>query len=237
MLDAVHAWQLSLRGRIGVRFAHATDEWYLMSGRPVPNKRDYEGLALQENGLGMTRDFLDEWARLKRTDLRRRKADDGKLSSVVRRPSSTFKYASAVLATAALFAPTLRKAAAEFARLSGARVDVIAVNNNRLGETITVAGLLMGRDVIEQLSPEVMGCAQITVLPRIMFDHPEGVSLDDLSPMDIARAIGKPVALADWMGDVLDALAGRNALTYDPASPGLNAPSARQGGWTVEKYL
>ena len=237
MLDAIHAWQRTLRSRLGVRFAHATDEWYLMTGQRLPRKRDYEGLALQENGLGMTRDFLDEWARLKRTDDRRRTTDDGGLSSVVRRPSSPLKHSSATLVTAALFAPTLRKTAREFAHLTGTPVDVVAIKNERLGETITVAGLLMGRDVIDQLSPAALDPRRSVVLPRIMFDHPEGVSLDDLSPMDIARAIGKPVALADWMGDVLDALAGRNKLTFDPDAPDLSAPVARQGGWAVEKYL
>ncbi len=41
-----------------------------------------------------------------------------------------------------------------------------------------------------------------------MFDHPDGISLDDVAPDEIARALGRPVALADDMSDVLDALVG-----------------------------
>ncbi len=284
MIEQVRAWQRVFRERLGVGFVHATDEWYLVADRPLPRKRDYDGLALQENGLGMTRDFLHEWQRLKRTEIGRgtRGAEHGsqntehRAQSTERRAQSaehraqsaedgirtthyalratqhatrTTHYAtsnpeskiqnpkSAVLATGALFAPTLRKVAREFAALTGIPLNVVAIANEKLGETITVAGLLMGADVIRQLSAMDMPPSAMVILPRIMFDHPDGVALDDVSPAEIARALGRPVALADWMGDVLDALNGRNPLLFDPAAPVTEAPVTREGGWTVEKYL
>jgi NifB/MoaA-like Fe-S oxidoreductase len=88
--------------------------------------------------------------------------------------------------------------------LSRVQLKVIPIRNERLGETITVAGLLMGTDVITQLQACELG--EIVVLPRIMFDHPSGVALDDVSVADVATALGRPVALATTMGDVLDAL-------------------------------
>jgi hypothetical protein len=45
------------------------------------------------------------------------------------------------------------------------------------------------------------------------------------------------VALADWMGDVVDALAGQNKLVFRPESTDLSVPAVREGGWAVEKYL
>ncbi|MCS7056685.1 MAG: hypothetical protein NZM18_11005, partial [Thermoflexales bacterium] len=77
----------------------------------------------------------------------------------------------------------------------------------------------------------------LVVLPRIMFDHPNGVALDDVSPADIARALHKPVALADWMGDVVDAFTGNNKLVFTPYSVATEPRIAREGGWAVEKYL
>ncbi len=262
MIEQVRAWQGDFRARLGVGFVYATDEWYLVAGKPLPRKRDYDGLALQENGLGMTRDFLDEWRRLKRTEIGRGTQTEHRTQSTEHRAQNTqyalrnTKYAlrtthyatpnpeskihnpkSAVLATGMLFAPTLRKVAREFADLTGVALDVIAIANEKLGETITVAGLLMGADVIRQLSAVSLPASAIVVLPRIMFDHPDGVSLDDVSPGEIARALGRPVALADWMGDVLDALTGRNPLLFDPAVTVTDMPVTRDGGWTVEKYL
>ena len=77
----------------------------------------------------------------------------------------------------------------------------------------------------------------IVVLPRVMFDHPQGISLDDVSPLEIARALGRPVFLADAMGDVLDALTGGNPLRFDPASEVIPLEVMKAGGWAVEKYL
>jgi NifB/MoaA-like Fe-S oxidoreductase len=144
------------------------------------------------------------------------------------------------LATATLFAPTLAKAAREFTRHTGVPLDVVPIVNERLGEAITVAGLLSGEDVIRQLQargqlPERDD--HVVVLPRLMFDHPEGVALDDVSPLDVARALHKPIALADWMGDVVDALQGTNTLLFMPQAGALDVPVVRDGGWAVEKYL
>ncbi len=220
VLAQVATWQAELRRAFGVGFVYATDEWYLLANRPVPPKRAYDGLALQANGLGMVRDFLNEWEQVKRNELSR----VGWLPVL-------FKAAS--LITGTLFAPTLARAARAFTRLTGVPLRVFPIVNERLGETITVAGLLCGQDVIRQLR-DVELCGDLVVLPRLMFDHPDGVALDDVSPIDIAQALEKTVALADCMGDVLDALIGSSKLLYMPVA---DASPMRAGGWAVEKYL
>jgi hypothetical protein len=55
--------------------------------------------------------------------------------------------------------------------------------------------------------------------------------------MEIARALNMPIALADWMGDVIDALNGENKLFFQPGESALELPIVREGGWAVEKYL
>jgi NifB/MoaA-like Fe-S oxidoreductase len=121
------------------------------------------------------------------------------------------------LATATLFAPTLRERAAEFAALTGCDVAVTPIINERLGDTITVAGLLMGADVLNQLRDAGLG--DLIILPRVMFDHPDTISLDNLSPQDVANQLGRPVALADSLGDVWDALRGESRLMFRPGAP------------------
>lgn len=225
VLERVEAWQAEFRRTLGSRFVYATDEWYLVAGRSVPPKRAYDGLALQENGLGMVRDFLDEWKRVKKEELRACFSRCSILHS---------QFREATLVTGTLFAPILEKAAREFTRITGILLHVVPVKNERLGETITVAGLLCGEDVIQQLAGAQ---GDLIVLPRIMFDHPNGVALDDVSPTDIAHALHKPVALADWMGDVVDAFTGNNKLVFTPQTDALHLPIVREGGWAVEKYL
>lgn len=192
MIDTVEAWQEEYRARFGVGFVYLTDEWYLVSRRPVPPKKAYDHLALQENGLGMVRDFLNHWQHLKRSEV----------TGPLLKPT----YKRALLATATLFAPTLTKAAQEFSARTHIPLDVLAIENEKLGKTITIAGLLMGEDIIRQLTarPELLAQAEVVILPRITFDHPDGIALDDRSPADISRAINKPVALARTMGDMLN---------------------------------
>jgi NifB/MoaA-like Fe-S oxidoreductase len=93
---------------------------------------------------------------------------------------------------------------------------VLPITNQRLGETITVAGLLMAGDVLNQL--QTAGYGDLVILPRVMFDHPETIALDDLSPQDIANKLGRPLALADTMGDVWDALIGQSHVVYQPGN-------------------
>jgi putative radical SAM enzyme (TIGR03279 family) len=229
VIAQVQTWQADFVNRFGVRFVYCTDEWYLVAGQPLPKTKELDGLRLHENGLGMVRNFLNEWQRVKRKEIAAfaQSAENGAL-----------KFSSATLATATLFAPTLAHTARDFSRLTRVPLDAVPIRNTRLGETITVAGLLCARDVIEQLSARrTYQASDLVVLPRIMFDHPQGIALDDLAPMDVARALGCTVALADWMGDVLDALSGANKLMFDPLADPLNVPIVREGGWAVEKYL
>jgi putative radical SAM enzyme (TIGR03279 family) len=235
VLEQVEAWQSEFRRTLGIGFVYPTDEWYLVAGRSVPPKRTYDGLALQENGLGMVRDFLDEWRRVKKTELATKRS-----ASEPRCLIHGSRFKGATLVTGKLFAPTLEKAACEFTRITGLPLHVVPIANERLGDAITVAGLLCGGDVIRQLQrADGPGAAadDLIILPRLMFDHPSGVALDDVSPMDIAHALHKPVALADWMGDVVDAFTGMSKLVFTPSSSGAQLPIVREGGWAVEKYL
>jgi putative radical SAM enzyme (TIGR03279 family) len=220
VLRQVEGWHTRFREQLGSRFAFLTDEWYLQAGQSVPSSEAYENLDLRENGLGMVRAVLEDWEGV-RTELER---EPGALAG--RR---------ATLVTAPLFASTLQRLTAEFNALTGARLEVVVVPNARLGESVTVAGLMMGGEVIESLRELNLG--ELIVLPRLMFDHPQAVSLDDVSPLTVARQLARPVALVDAMGDVLDALRGVSPLIIRPEYEAVPPDVLRAGGWAVEKNL
>lgn len=206
-LDYVLNLQPHYQARLGHRFVYPTDEWYLVSGRDVPPLDAYDGQDLYENGLGMVRRFLDDWQEVKR------EIAAAQRSGIT--PQSSFQD-GITLATATLFAPILQKTSEEFAQLIGIPVHVLPAINKRLGETITVSGLLMAEDVIAQLKET--GYSGLVVLPRIMFDHPDRISLDDMTPMQVAQQLNCTLALADTMGDVWDALIGQSNVIFDPGT-------------------
>ena len=204
-LDYVHELQDVYLEKFGVRFLYPTDEWYLVSGRDVPPLEAYDDQALHENGLGMVRGFLDEWTSVKA------EIGEWKASHPDYWPCDGRRL---TLATGALFADTLQQALDEFETLTGIETQLQQMKNIRLGEGITAAGLLMAEDVLIQLGSVELG--DVVILPRIMFDHPDTVSLDDVSPQACANRLGKPIALADTMGDVWDVIIGESKTLCYP---------------------
>lgn len=208
MLNYLERLQPDFKEQFGLRFVYPTDEWYLLAARQVPPLADYDGQTLQENGLGMVRNFLDEWEHVR-----------GEIASWSNNKENgtalrLLPFSALTMVTGTMFAPILDKKAAELSAILQIQIAVVPVINERLGHTITTAGLLMAEDIVNQLS----GCeiGDLIVLPRIVFDHPAQISLDDLSPQDIANRLGRPVALADAMGDVWDALIGQSNMFYRP---------------------
>ena len=170
VFDLVVEQQSRLRGELGIGFAYLSDEWYLRLGQPVPPAEAYDGLDLTENGVGLVRRFLDRGFQLPGL------------------PEARDVHA-VTFATGMLFAPVLQEALKGW---DGA--EVVAVTNRFFGETITVAGLLTGRDVVVALRDRPLG--DVVVLPAAMFGGPEGQTLDGMHPDDVAQALGRPVVLA-----------------------------------------
>jgi len=73
------------------------------------------------------------------------------------------------------------------------------VVNHFFGETVTVAGLLTGRDVVAQLQERDLG--DVVALPAAMFGGPEGQSLDEMWPQEIGEALGRNVVAGDIRRD------------------------------------
>jgi putative radical SAM enzyme (TIGR03279 family) len=204
MLNHVESLQSSFLTRLGQRFVYATDEWYLVAGREVPPISAYDDQQLQENGLGLVRLFLDEWSQL--------------TTEIDRHRNLPLIHKKLVLVTGTLFATVLEPVARDFANRTGCQVEVVPVVNRRLGETITAAGLLMVKDIIDQR--QRIESAELVVLPRVVFDHPDLISLDNISPQNLADELGSPVALADVMGDVWDACTGHSSVIFRPGDNG-----------------
>lgn len=212
ILNKVHKLQDDFLKRYSDRFVYATDEWYLVTGRPIPDLNYYGDHQLQENGQGMVRDFLEEWQGLKG------EIAQWQSKSIAHEFKATFPT-DITLITGTLFADSLAKIASEFSELTNIQARVIPINNMRLGESITVAGLLMVDDVINQLMSDEL--SNHIFLPRLMFDHPRTISLDDHSPQYVADTLGCRVTIGDSMGDVWDGLLGDGILTYYQEGSGI----------------
>lgn len=114
----------------GYGWAYAADELVLTSGAELPPEEYYDDASLLENGVGSVRHFLDGLDR-ELDDLPR--VDAGRVR----------------ILTGASMAPLLEPRVAAVSDAIGAPVEVVPVTNRFYGETVTVAGLLAGRDLVE----------------------------------------------------------------------------------------
>jgi len=185
VFEQVTGWQVRLHERLGVNLVYLSDEWYLRLGEEIPPAEAYDGLDLLENGVGLVRGFLDKWPALQ---------------SAIRDPQSPIPNPQSAirnltLVTGELFAPLLRRLTANMAG-----VEVVPVANRFFGETVTVAGLLTGQDVVAQLRKRYLG-GSVVVLPAAMFGGPEGQSLDGMRPQGIGEALGRQVVVDRGWGN------------------------------------
>ena len=200
VIAQVERRQKEFLSRLESRFAFLTDEWYLAAGKPVPPIEAYEEIDLRENGLGLVRNFLEDWNAAKR----------GLSEKKIR-----LRQKQATLVAGTLFLQTLETTAGEFSKLTGVSVNVVGVENRCFGKTVTVAGLLTARDVIDAV--RAGGGSGPVFLPRVMFSSPREISLDDMTLRAVAKEIGRPVFLAETMGDVMAVLRGIKKIS--PQSP------------------
>ena len=167
----VAAWQHEFFERLGSRFVFLGDEVYLQAGVPLPEADAYEGFAVAEDGIGLVRRFEDGVAR------------------VVGRRRAVGRARPVTLVSGALYAPRLERLVAA---IPGAAARVAAVPNHFFGGSVSVAGLLTGQDIARHLAmlPDL---GEEVVVPAVALRDRDGVFLDDMTPADLAAAVGVPV--------------------------------------------
>jgi NifB/MoaA-like Fe-S oxidoreductase len=174
---------------VSIAVVPVSDEFYLMAGLDLPAAKAYDGFPQLANGVGLTRQLLDDWGQAKQPG---------------RQGRGLCHRATLVCGT--LIAPTMRVLAAELTEWTGTAVAVEAVPNDFFGSTVTVSGLLVGEDVVSALQGKDLG--DWLILPTAMFNDTGQLTLDGYGLKDIEERLGTRIALADRMSQVLSLLRG-----------------------------
>lgn len=179
----------------GSRIFFCADELYIKAALPLPDDDAYEGYPQLENGVGMIRLLMCEF-------------EDELASAKLPKKPQNFTVATGISA-APFIENLLCKLREKCDNISG---DVIAVANKFFGETVDVAGLITGGDILTTLAERELGARLL--LPRNMLrvgdDRDGGVFLDDVTVGDIERKLGVPVRVVEQDGtDLLRAMLGK----------------------------
>ena len=191
-IDIIEKWQKIIYEQYGMHFIHASDEFYILAERELPETERYDGYPQLENGVGMLR-LLDTEV----TEALEALPED-----------LPVKPEELSIATGRLAYPYLRKQLDKIeAKFPQKKVHLYAIRNDFFGESITVAGLITGQDLKQQMSVVPLG--ERLLLPICMFRSGEEVFLDDLTRADVQNALQVPVNIVKSSGqDLVDAVLG-----------------------------
>ena len=187
VIEVAEKWRKMCYKAYDTRFVFPSDEFYLAAGMEMPSDEDYEDYAQIDDGVGMLR--------LLRTEFEDAYEEMGEITPV--------RQAKPLIACGVSAAPFFE----ELMRghpIPGAEVSVKAIRNTFFGETVTVSGLITGRDLVEQVKD--MDCTHV-LITTCMLRAEDNVFLDDMPLEEAARLIGKPVIPVDRQGsDLLDTI-------------------------------
>ena len=188
LIDLVEKWQNRLFKDHGSHFIHASDEWYILAGRDMPEADTYDGYLQLENGVGMMRLLYDEFTEA----LEDVKGDEKERS---------LHIATGILA-GEFIKSLINKLDTKFPKT---KVQVHFIRNDFFGPRITVAGLVTGTDIINQLKGSFSEEEPILLIPSNMLKREEPVFLDDISLTDLEKALQARVYTVKSSGqDLLD---------------------------------
>ena len=193
LLVHVERWGARAQAERGTPWVFASDELYLLAGRPLPGIEHYGEFAQIENGIGAI------------TWLRHRVADalaglprlDGRVVGVV---------------TGTSMAPMMPSLLADLTGATGARFELIAVENSLFGPTTTVAGLLPGADIRRALAGRTD--LDLALIPAESINE-SGLFLDDVRFADIRDSLSMPVHASY---DFVDVLGDEALIAMAPAA-------------------
>ncbi len=189
VIDQIRRWQDYYMERYGTHLVHASDEWYILAGRQMPEEESYDGYLQLENGVGMVRLLMDQVRETLNIP-----TDRSKISAMPPR--------HVTIATGVLAAPVMKLLMKEITSVyTQVKAEVVPIINHFFGEKITVSGLITGKDLVSQLRGRDLG--DYLLLPVNMLRSNEMVLLDDMTVADIEESLQTKVIIVESDGQSL----------------------------------
>ncbi len=194
VVDQVEQYQIRQRAKDGRTFIYLSDEFYLLSGRPLPPAEYYDGFPQLDNGIGLARSFIEDFKMAAEEAQQEEREADGKPVKLA-------------VVSGTSIAPLLKRLA-DSLQLAKVEITMVPVVNNHFGSTVNVSGLLTAHDMLASLKgidKQVDGI----LIPESALRTGDNIFLDDVSLDDFCQSLSCRVetvaggndfytALADW---------------------------------------
>ena len=148
--------QKECRKDFGKTTVYLADEFYLLAGLKIPSVETYDDFPQIENGIGLTRAFLEDWH--KQFALPKTETHEDALIIVGE-------------GAASVLTPLIN----QFNKKYGTKHKVLGVKNKFFGGAVNVTGLLSGGDILDAARD-----TQHIILPAVVLNK-DNLFLDDMS--------------------------------------------------------
>lgn len=218
VVEQVEAYQRQQRKKDGRTFIYLADEFYLLAGRELPPAEYYDGFPQLDNGIGLARNFMEEFAVAASEDdgntafdMQENQAKQADNASEADSETQVKQENQAKLRLAVVSGTSISPLLAELAASvsgAGAQAVMVPVPNHHFGTTVNVSGLLTAKDMLAALQA-VAGDVDGILIPESALRTGDNVFLDDVSLSDFCTRLPCRVetvgsgreyfhALTDW---------------------------------------
>ncbi len=171
VIDDVHQIRRRFIKRHGDPLVYLADEFYIKAEEPFPPLNDYGDLPQLENGVGMVPLFLNSMKKLKFPQ----KLEQKKIA----------------VFTGASFMPFLEELVRKLRETAGLSIDLFKIENAFFGSSVTVTGLLTGKDVLKTIMGKTK--ADCLLVPNVVLKNGTDVFLDNVTLKDMEESLGMQV--------------------------------------------
>ncbi len=179
LITLVDAWQERFKKSFGDPFVFAADEWYVIGDVPFPSLEAYGALQQLENGVGLVPLFLNTFST---TDF-----------STPLKATEPVRF---TLITGSSFSTYLKECVNQL-QCENITIDILTIENDFFGDSITVAGLITGGDIIRAMKARglqsLTSMPEILLIPDVTLAETKKDFLDGTTPKDIEEALEMPI--------------------------------------------
>ncbi len=172
----------------GEILAYASDEFYLIAERPLPDADYYGDFSQLDNGVGMCALLKEQFIEaLESTD------------------SREIKRTVTIATGCAAYNLLCELSSMAEDKFKGIKINVVKIINNFFGETVTVSGLITGADFKAQLKDLPLG--DYLLIPRVSLRNEGDCFLDDVTIDELGEYLDiKALAVENDGYKLLDAI-------------------------------
>ena len=191
LIAIINNYQAKYRKVLQTGFVYLADEFFIKAGVAFPDAEYYDDYCQIENGIGLARIFLDEFARLEKS----------LPEQVDKREVFIITGVSAMM--------VLETVVKRLNLIKGLTVYLLPVENHYFGGNVSVTGLLTGKDILQVMENKYQG--QDVIIPEIVFKQGDDVLLDNISLEELRQRSGAHISTVDGSArSLVETVLGRN---------------------------